>query len=306
LLLYPQYALQVEDGDFDGALATLRAMVHASRPLADAPRLLSNLIATAVRVFVANGVERLLSQAEPPAALLNDVQRLLEPDADRAALLPAFRGQRALYENTMRALDDGRVSWDELSKVLPGPRRTGWPNVDAWLNRLLGRDFDRANVTAQVRYYTWTIERLKESPDGLIEHANEWADVGDQMPDRANAMVGSLSRYVVETAVNDARFRSAIAALAAERFRQANGRWPSTLDELVPSYLTAIPRDPFKSQPLRMARHPGGIVIYSVGQDKADDGGDVRTGQPKGRDDGVRLWDVDRRRQPPKQKLPPD
>jgi hypothetical protein len=49
-----------------------------------------------------------------------------------------------------------------------------------------------------------------------------------------------------------------------------------------------------------LARHSGGIVIYSVSEDKTDDSGDVRVGQPKGRDEGIRLWDVDERRQPPK------
>jgi hypothetical protein len=91
-----------------------------------------------------------------------------------------------------------------------------------------------------------------------------------------------------------------VAALAAERFRRDFGRWPTTLDELVPKYVIAVPRDPHDLQPLRLARRPDGIVIYSVGQDEIDDGGAIESdGAAKATDIGFRLWDVEQRRQPP-------
>jgi hypothetical protein len=98
----------------------------------------------------------------------------------------------------------------------------------------------------------------------------------------------------------EALFRAATAALAAEQYRRANSRWPGTLDELVPQFLTAVPRDPFDGRPLNLARRPDGLAIYAVGPDGTDDGGDVPGGYRQGRDDGVRLWDVGFRRQPPK------
>jgi hypothetical protein len=39
--------------------------------------------------------------------------------------------------------------------------------------------------------------------------------------------------------------RSTVVALAAQRYRLEQGRWPTKLDELVPAYLTALPADPF-------------------------------------------------------------
>jgi len=39
-------------------------------------------------------------------------------------------------------------------------------------------------------------------------------------------------------------------ALAAERFRRAEGRMPTSLDELVPKYLREIPRDVKTGSPL--------------------------------------------------------
>src|SRR5205823_3863301 len=47
--------------------------------------------------------------------------------------------------------------------------------------------------------------------------------------------------------------RCAIAALAAERYRRANGRWPESLAELVTAgLLRAVPGDSFDGQPLRL------------------------------------------------------
>src|SRR5439155_22126196 len=113
--------------------------------------------------------------------------------------------------------------------------------------------------------YTWLIECLKESPDGLQARAAEWATLRAQLP-RA-FQFDLMVRYDADLRKDEAKFRAAVVALAAERFRQAEGRWPTSLDELVPQYLAAVPRDPFDLRPLKLARRPDGLVIYSVGPD---------------------------------------
>ena len=99
--------------------------------------------------------------------------------------------------------------------------------------------------------------------------------------------------------MTDAQIRTAVAALAAERFRIDQGRWPKSLDQLVPRYIPAVPRDPFVNAPLKLLELADGLFIYSVGYDGKDDGGKI---DPKlrlrdGADTGFRLWNVDRRRQ---------
>ncbi len=72
-----------------------------------------------------------------------------------------------------------------------------------------------------------------------------------------------------------AKLRSTHAALAAERYRMETGRFPVSIDELVPKYLDAVPVDPFDGKPMRLATTEQGIVIYSVFDNLIDDGGDV-------------------------------
>ncbi|MCS7166397.1 MAG: hypothetical protein RMI91_00460 [Gemmatales bacterium] len=64
-------------------------------------------------------------------------------------------------------------------------------------------------------------------------------------------------------------------AIAAELFRKEHGRWPSHLGELVPDYLNELPCDLYNApNPLLLRRTAEGIVIYSVGENGTDDGGD--------------------------------
>ena len=99
--------------------------------------------------------------------------------------------------------------------------------------------------------------------------------------------------------------RIAAVALAVRLYRADHaGRWPESLGELVPTYLPAVPIDPFAAggRPLRYLRDTpgwdippalaaaessyipppgtgpflGGPVVYSVGQDGIDDGGSRR------------------------------
>lgn len=85
------------------------------------------------------------------------------------------------------------------------------------------------------------------------------------------------------------------AAVACERYRLAQGKWPVLLDALVPAYLPAVPLDPFSGQPLLYRLLPDGVVIYSVGDNGVDDQGDVleTNGAPKDR--GSRLWNPEHR-----------
>jgi hypothetical protein len=60
---------------------------------------------------------------------------------------------------------------------------------------------------------------------------------------------------------------------ALRRHEIENGSLPESLDELVPSYIDAIPADPYDDKPLRYSREKR--IIYSVGRDEQDDGGSV-------------------------------
>lgn len=63
------------------------------------------------------------------------------------------------------------------------------------------------------------------------------------------------------------------AMIAAERFQRDTGEPPRNLESLVPDYLPAVPNDPFDGQPLRYVLEDDEVVVYSIGRDNIDNGG---------------------------------
>jgi len=60
--------------------------------------------------------------------------------------------------------------------------------------------------------------------------------------------------------------------LALRAFEAKNGHLPETLDELVPDFIDAVPLDDFDGKPLRWSKERK--ILYSVGNNLVDDGGD--------------------------------
>jgi hypothetical protein len=75
--------------------------------------------------------------------------------------------------------------------------------------------------------------------------------------------------------------RGTVTGVALARFFQKYHRWPQSLHELVGELLDSLPRDPVSGEPLRYRRADVGQrtrqdsspVVYSVGVDRDDDGG---------------------------------
>jgi hypothetical protein len=73
----------------------------------------------------------------------------------------------------------------------------------------------------------------------------------------------------------ETELRLAVAATAIKRFRIKRGAWPSSLEELVPTYLDKIPLDCMDIRPLRyVAATNDTFLLYSIGEDGIDHQGD--------------------------------
>ena len=79
-----------------------------------------------------------------------------------------------------------------------------------------------------------------------------------------------------------AMLRLLIADLALRHYKLENGSFPNRLAALAPSYLNAIPTDPFTGRDFVYRRDDSGYRLYSIGPDRTDDGGKPLGGQRKG------------------------
>jgi hypothetical protein len=69
------------------------------------------------------------------------------------------------------------------------------------------------------------------------------------------------------------------AELALRCYQSDQGHPPSGLNELVPKYLERMPSDPFSGKPMVFRTTGTNWLLYSVGEDGMDDGGQ-RAGRP--------------------------
>lgn len=87
----------------------------------------------------------------------------------------------------------------------------------------------------------------------------------------------NFSRAWFATAKNLTLHEMVITLIALKRYQLRQGKMPKDLGALVPEYLAALPRDLMDGQPLRYRLNAdGSFVLYSVGEDTQDDGGDSR------------------------------
>jgi hypothetical protein len=87
--------------------------------------------------------------------------------------------------------------------------------------------------------------------------------------------LGNVKRAVDAAMIAETQRRMTLVAIALQRFSLSHGAPPPSLAELVPDFLGVIPLDPFDGWPLRYRLDPdGSFVLYSIGPDRVDDGGD--------------------------------
>ena len=79
--------------------------------------------------------------------------------------------------------------------------------------------------------------------------------------------------------------------LACHEFQRIHGEFPANIEQLAPTFLDAIPLDPMDptGASLRYRRDENGeAVVWSIGRDAKDDGGDIEGKEPK--DAGYRIF----------------
>ena len=84
--------------------------------------------------------------------------------------------------------------------------------------------------------------------------------------------LGGVIRRVMRV---EAAREMVITAIALRRYQLKSGNYPPDLNTLVPEFLPAVPLDPMDGQPLRYRPKANGtFLLYSVGENGKDDGGD--------------------------------
>jgi hypothetical protein len=303
LLLHLDVLLQAQDGDLNGALRSWRALLNTARSLGDEPMLLTQLVRMGEVETACELAERLLAQGEPTPDELVQMQRLLQEEERFPRLLIVMRGERACTHEVL----DGLTSGDLDPRDWVGERGSGW----GALSDISSRDNFRSQHPRVLTMHTEAVQiaslpvHQRVQPLAALESklkGQTAGRIGTLVPATA-AILNSADRRTI------ANLRCLITAVAAERYRRKDGRFPDTLEQLVPDFLPEVPLDPQNGDPLRYQRQADRVVIYSFcsGGTKSNMAADLDPVElsPPGAGIAIHLFDVKLRRQPPTELLPP-
>ncbi len=92
----------------------------------------------------------------------------------------------------------------------------------------------------------------------------------------------SLTRFLDKVMTIEVSRQMIVTAVALQRYKLRKGDYPPELAALVPELLPILPRDPVDGKPLRYKSNPNGtFLLYSVGEDGEDSGGDLKPANPE-------------------------
>ncbi len=165
-----------------------------------------------------------------------------------------------------------QVAWGRLLDTRPevtpveGARRLGRPLgllIEAW-QRAAARPDDFAQVRGA--WLSRTLDALRrDEPAPTMRRGwfREWFDRpavwrSIEVLPPAEPLRTSQQQWLVY-------LESCRLTLALRGFREAHGRWPDRLEELVPEWLPAVPADPFGGRPFGYQREGAGWRLWSVG-----------------------------------------
>jgi hypothetical protein len=277
-------------------------LLNATHAINDYPQRIAQLVRMAGQSIALAAIERTLAQGVVSEPTLRDLQARLETEAADNLLYHGVRGERAVVHQTYELLREGQLT---MSQVLGGAKAK--PG-QAWTSRMGERlldTFPNVLLNAYPEFFRLMNEEVQASKLKDVAQTEPLQKVEQKACESRNMLTRVLlppgyARKIAEASQrSQAWMRCMIAGVAAERFRLKHKNWPRALDDLVKDgLLKDIPKDPYDGQPLRWRRTATGVIVYSVGPDKIDDGGKLNRDSPltAGTDLGFELWDFPRTR----------
>jgi hypothetical protein len=252
-------------------------MQNAHGPLID------YLVGTAVRSMGLSQMQHWVGKTHlTPDQLKDYIRQLgLNPDEESVAFANAIRGEYQFQIGVLDAMRQGKITnsdSDSEGYYYPQPKR--WlPLFNFSQTKALYAKGDLMWAKAAAHHFNEANVAEMESRPSLASMYLSGNAVGQifyymLMPAEA-ASLATKSK-------GDTQLQATRVILALRGYQLTHGNLPADLNALVPEFLDAVPADDFDGQPLRYA--PDRKIVYSVGQNLKDDGGnESRTGPSNNR-----------------------
>jgi hypothetical protein len=316
-LLAAESLCDLHAGHATAATTNIQAMLALAKAMTDERLAISQLVRIAMAAISVNATWELLQSPDVKEEDLATVQRewagmgFMAParqalEMERAMNLMMLRRMRRSGADFRQVLSlggsspagpsMGMVNLAEMAvrETILGTKQASWRFSSSYPDQLLTlRGFqvllDGFRAVEAGQPFNVTLTRQTKRLEQLGLHA-EKEDSGRGF-DPLNAdsrhffsgSVVSVSRVIHRVMAAETSRELVNTAVALKRYQLRHGQYPKELSALAPEFLLATPRDPADGQPLRYRVTPDGpFLLYSVGEDGVDNGGDA---SPPGKSD---------------------
>ena len=269
---------ELENGQSEKALDDVKLLWHVTDSVRDQPFLISHLLRIAMMTITLQPVYEGMAQRRWSDAQLMELERELAKMDFLADFQLAMKGEIicAIHSMEKQRITREYKTVDDSS---------GTNKIITVSMRLTPSAFFYQNELAFAQMHQQYILPLVDQTNRIIAPAalrRAQAAVQVQLKQYSPYKVQALMTFpALNAAVKRFAFAQASVdltrvACALERYRLAHGEYPESLDALSPQFIEKLPHDVIDGQPLHYRRTDGGkFLLYSVGWNETDDGGQV-------------------------------
>ena len=286
-LLAAEALIQAEDGQINEALDTCWVGLRLGRAVRSEPLLISQLVAFAVEQTMLTTLEKILNKADADPAKYKLLLRELNAKKLRDDLTKCLRAERCFGLDAFSKIQKKEVSIEQ-TLVSRGKTKIGQIIRNWFYTSYFGGPLYKREQVYYIRLFDKAIS-LSQKPYYKI--SAEVEKLGEDIPPYfilTRMIIPALRGVYLSFARQEAYLGVARLGLALKIYKTEEGSYPESLNRLTPDIIPALPRDPFTGKDYIYRREGKGFVVYSLGENLRDDGG--QWGRNRFRGEGDIVW----------------
>jgi len=283
--------MRAEEGEFEKVFDDIVICFKLGYHLKQTKTIVEQLVGVAIDGMAIDSLGRIVYENEIDEKLLAKVQKQIGNIYLQDDFEFSYESEKLMmYDEIQRCFSADGIFGGKLCQagVARLDRGSTWRNL-----RLLLTHPDKQQTKENAdRIYECYVKAGEKTPYQLYRDSyNMEADLEEMI--KGNVLLGILTPAIWRVSElcyrNKIGYQAIITILGLLRYKDANGEYPESLDELVEvGFIKEVPLDPYSDGEIVYGREGEDFILYTVGGDFIDDGG-VRTTSKDGIP--VNIWD---------------
>jgi hypothetical protein len=235
-------------------------------------RLIDYFVGTAVHSMGLSQMQHWVGKTHlTPNQLKDYIHQLgLDPDAEGAAFANTIKTEYQFQIDMLDAMRQGKITNSDPTDFHPHPSRL-LPLFNFSQTKALFAKDDLMLVKAAPHHFNEAKLPDMDSRPSLVAMFLSGNGIGQILH---YMILPAIIPSLAKKSQSDVQLQATRTILALRAYQLTHGKLPPDLNALVPEFLDAVPVDDFDGQPLRYSAEKK--IVYSVGKNLKDDGGDDR------------------------------